>query len=114
MYREAVLLQNEVSKENHPSTLLTMRGLGSVFWMQGRLDEAQVIIKSALDKMNINLAQNHPGTIHCSKALGQVLQAKSEYIEAEKILEQTLSGVKDYLVMATLIQLKNWSSLRIR
>jgi tetratricopeptide (TPR) repeat protein len=69
-----------------------MSNLGNVLRAQGKLAEAEPLLREALEVFRRKLGNEHPGTLKSINYLGLLLRAQGEYDEAEALLREALEG----------------------
>ena len=79
-----------VTGDRHPRTLISINNLGMLLKAQGKLDEAGVLYREALEASRATLGDRHPSTLSSINNLGMLLQAQGELDEAGVLLREAL------------------------
>ena len=66
--------QRRLLGENHPHTLTSLNNLGLLLQAQGKLDEAELLFRKALEDTRRTLGENYPGTLVTLGNLSRLLQ----------------------------------------
>ena len=77
---------------DHPSTLTSVNNLGSLLEAQGKLEEAEVLYRRALEGFERVLGVDHPNTLTSVNNLGWLLQDQGKLEEAEVLYRRALEG----------------------
>ena len=70
--------------------LQSLNNLGNVLRAQGRLREAEPLLREALEKRRRVLGEEHPSTLRSINSLGVLLQAQGRLREAEPYFREAL------------------------
>ncbi|KAF5669916.1 hypothetical protein FDENT_11382 [Fusarium denticulatum] len=81
----------------HPSTLTSIKNLGTALKSQGKYKEAEAIYRQGLEVREKVLGPEHPSTLTNINNLGLVLNSQGKYEEAEEIYQRALKGLKKIL-----------------
>lgn len=79
---------------DHCDTLGTMTILGSLYHQQGRLEEAENIVKQVTETRNRVLGPDHPDTLHSKGDLAAIYQSQRQWHEAEALGAQVTESYK--------------------
>lgn len=71
-------------------TLKAINNLGTIYWSQGRIKEAEAIYKGALPGLEKALGSDHTSTLHTIHNLGLVYSTQGRLDEAEAMYERVL------------------------
>jgi hypothetical protein len=63
---------------DHPDTLMSMANLAITYFKQGRLDEAEPLLATAVKKMQKVMGSQHPTTRNFDYSLDLVFKAKQQ------------------------------------
>jgi tetratricopeptide (TPR) repeat protein len=77
---------------DHPSTLITVDGLGALYQHQGELKEAEEMYERALQGKEKVHGVDHPSTLTTIHNLGALYQNQGKLKEAEEMHQQALQG----------------------
>ena len=71
-------------------TLTSINNLGSLLKTQGQYEEAEPLLREALEVRRRTLGDEHPGTLISINNLGLLLQDQGKYDDAEPLLREAL------------------------
>ena len=94
MYLAAIEVQSISFGSDHPSTLLTMAGLGRTYARLGRLKAAEELQVQAVKDMKRVLGSEHVSTFDCLKNLAMTYIDQSRWDEAEKLQVEVVADIK--------------------
>ena len=97
MYRRALQGCEHALGPEHPSTLLTVNNLGSLYRDQGKLDQAEVMLQRALQGYEKALGPEHPETLVIANNLGTLYSDQGKLDQAEAMLRRALRGQEKVL-----------------
>ena len=75
-----------------PETLISVNNLGSLLKEQGKLEEAEVLFRRALEGSERVLGVDHPNTLACMYILAFFLRKKGDLSSAESFARRSLEG----------------------
>lgn len=88
---EAAAKRAETELTDQPEVLAEMqRTIGEVYYAEGRYDQAEAILRSALQKYVQLYGANQPETVEAAGVLADVLLRKSNSTEAEGLLRRNI------------------------
>jgi len=92
MYRRALQGCEHALGPEHPSTLLTVNNLGSLYRDQGKLDQAEAMFGRALQGYEKTLGPEHTSTILTVNNLGLLYRDLGKLDQAEAMFGRALQG----------------------
>ncbi len=87
-------IQREALPEGHTWTSVSLTGLGRAVLAQGRPEEAEPLLREALEIHVQALPEGHWRRAETQNALGACLSALGRFDEAEPLLVEGYSGLK--------------------
>ncbi|OJD10564.1 hypothetical protein ACJ73_09755 [Blastomyces percursus] len=110
-----ISLSSKFKGELHPDTLVRINICGSLKEKCGKIQEAEVMYRSALSCLEREdvLGMMDPRTLNCAYSVGMICLRQGKYGEAEKLLRQVLDGREKVLgsdhklTIATVINFAN-------
>lgn len=88
--RRALGIRQKVLGDEAPESLESMRKLAALLRMQGRFDEAQLIIGQTVETSRRVLGQNHPETIAALGETAQLREAQGRLADAAELSRQVV------------------------
>jgi tetratricopeptide (TPR) repeat protein len=88
--RRALGIRQKVLGDEAPDSLESMRRLAALLRMQGRLDEAELILGQAMETSRRVLGQNHPETIAELGEMAHLREAQGRLADAAELSRQTV------------------------
>jgi tetratricopeptide (TPR) repeat protein len=82
---------------DHPDTLTSVGNLGSLLNAQGKLEEAEVLSRRALEGSERVLGVDHPDTLNSAFCLGSLLYKQGKLEESVSLLRRALEGYERVL-----------------
>jgi tetratricopeptide (TPR) repeat protein len=82
--REALATQRSVHPGGHPSTMTSAHNLASLFYRQGRLDEAEPLLRDVL--------QEEPANRAAKLGLADLFTAQGRFADAEALLKEMMAA----------------------
>lgn len=90
LQERALATRRKVLGEEHPDTLKSLRGLGELLSVQGKLADAEVVLRDALEKRRRILGEEHPDTLTSIDDLGDAFSDQGKWSEAERCFREAL------------------------
>ena len=81
----ALMLRREGLGEEHPDTLTSINGLGTLYMYEGRYGEVEPLLVRALRLLRRTVGEDHPLTLDCMRNLGVLYRIQGRYDEAESL-----------------------------
>ncbi len=104
LYADALPLQEasldtrrRVLGDDHPDTLASINGMGTLLEDQGKLDQAMPFYRETLDTRRRILGDDHPYTLQSINNIGLLLQRQGKLDEAEPYYREALEGQRRVL-----------------
>jgi tetratricopeptide (TPR) repeat protein len=92
LFAKVLKTRGRVLGEEHPSTLLSMRGLALVYLNQGRYDKAEPLLTKGVGGSRRALGERHPDTLASMSWLAYVYLREQRYSNAESLLREAIGG----------------------
>jgi len=89
-FQEAQRIRSELLGNDHPETLAVRHGLGKLRARQGRLDEAEILLRDVLERRARVLGPDDAATIESLDSLAVLREAQGDLHEAARLTEQVL------------------------
>jgi CHAT domain-containing protein/tetratricopeptide (TPR) repeat protein len=91
------MLAEHMHGSDHPHTLTSINSLGATLEAQGRLTDAELYLRAAVQTCRRLLAEDHPDTLSSINKIGLLLQAQGKLAEAEPYLREALEKRRSVL-----------------
>ncbi len=88
----ALKIRRRLLGEDHPHTLISINNIGLLLQEQGKLGEAEPLLREALQRRRRVLGDDHPGTLISINNMGSLLQEQGKLDQAEPLLREALTG----------------------
>jgi eukaryotic-like serine/threonine-protein kinase len=88
--RRALGIRQKVLGEGAPDSLESMRNVASLLRVQGKLDEADLILGQAVETSNRALGKNHTETIAALGEMARLREAQGRLADAAELSRQTV------------------------
>lgn len=92
MYRRALAGQERALGPDHPSTLDTVNNLGSLYWVQGKLEPAEQMYQRVLAAQEQSFGPDHSSTLNTVHNLSTLYWAQGKLELAEQMYQRALVG----------------------
>jgi tetratricopeptide (TPR) repeat protein len=92
LFIKANQINHRVLGEEHPDTLLTMNGLGALYYLEGKYTQAELLFEKALEGQRRVLGDEHEQTLTSMFSLANVYMKQGHYAEAERLYREVLSA----------------------
>jgi tetratricopeptide (TPR) repeat protein/tRNA A-37 threonylcarbamoyl transferase component Bud32 len=90
LQERALATRRSVLGDEHSDTLKSLYALADLLSAQGKLADAEVVFREAVEKRRRILGEEHPDTLTSIDALGMVLMYEAKWIEAERCVREAL------------------------
>jgi hypothetical protein len=90
--RETIEVRRATLGPIHPSTLASVSNLAQLLKAQGKLGEAEPLMREALAYLT-TLSPKHPNTLSTMSSLAALLQAQGNLGESQALLKKTLEDL---------------------
>ena len=77
---------------DNPYTLRAVLDLAALYYVRGKLDEAEAMWKRALEGYEKALGPDHPNTLTSAQSLGTLYRDRGQLVEAAKMSQRALEG----------------------
>ena len=78
--------------DDHPDTLMSIGNMGFLLQAQGKLTEAEPLLREALEGKRSLLGDDHPDTLGSINNMGLLLDSQGKLAEAEPFYREALDG----------------------
>ena len=95
--RTALEIRRRVLGDDHPDTLDSIRGMGSLLRSQGKLEAAEPYYREALEGYRRVLGDDHPDTLGSINSMGLLLRSQGKLDAAEVYYREALEGYRRVL-----------------
>lgn len=96
LLEQALQIQRDYWRKDHPDIANTLNSLGSVHWSDGQVKQADRYLSEALEMRRRLYGNIHPDVFTSMNNYALVLLDKNELDEAEKLYLETLEARKEY------------------
>jgi non-specific serine/threonine protein kinase/serine/threonine-protein kinase len=90
--RSAVDARRANLGENDPRTLASVNSLALLLRAQGKLSEAEPLLRDVLARRRATLGDRHPDTLESVASLAHLLQVQGRIAEAEPLFREAIAG----------------------
>jgi serine/threonine-protein kinase len=90
-FRDALALRQQALKQADPLISTSLMMLGGVLSTEGRISEAEAVLRQGLD---LDKKRGEPGNLWALHFLGQVLERQGKYAESERVLRDAVEQAK--------------------
>lgn len=91
-YQQAIALWEDKGHANHPLQAFPLSCLASILTDQGKLEEAEKLLKRATEIMDKKLAPSHPHRADCLRNWGEFYRRKGDRDQAEVYFKKSLAA----------------------
>ncbi|PFH48137.1 hypothetical protein AMATHDRAFT_6077 [Amanita thiersii Skay4041] len=79
---------------DYPGLFSSMNNVGTTYHEQGRLDEAEKLLKIVVDGLKLKFGCDHSDTLTCMNNLAMIYQDQGRFDESEKLLKVVIESRK--------------------
>lgn len=94
---QVLAVRRETLGEHHPGSLLAMSNYGRLLQEQGRLEEAEPLLREVLEIRRARLGPQHQATMASIANLGGLLREKGNLTEAAELFREDLQMTSETL-----------------